>query len=94
MLTSSSLKTVTLVGIDKVDAASSVLAGVAVALLDLEVADGACVPRVALTGEGGDGIFTHTVVAWLRDAVIDVIFTQRTHEAWGEGGGVTSTTKI
>lgn len=67
---------VTLVGIDQVNAASSVLARVAVALLDLDIADGACVSRVALTGEGGDAVFTQTMVAWLRYTVIDVLLTK------------------
>lgn len=67
---------VTLVGVDQVNAASPVLTWVAVALLDLDVADGACVSRLALTGEGGDAIFTHTMVAWLWHAVIDVVLTK------------------
>ncbi len=67
---------VTLVGIDQVNAASSVLAGVAVALLDLNVTDGACVSRIALTGEGGDAVFTQTMVAWLWHTVIYVLLTK------------------
>lgn len=67
---------VTLVSVDQVDAASSVLTRVAVALLDLNITDGARVSRIALTGEGGDAIFTHTVVAWLWYAVIDVLLTK------------------
>lgn len=74
--TCGSLWAVTLVGVDQVNAASSVLTRVAVALLNLDITDGACVSRIALTGEGGDAIFTHTVVAWLRYAVIDVLLTE------------------
>lgn len=78
----SSWRAVTLVSIDQVDAASSVLAGVAVALLDLDVTDGACVSRIALTGEGGNSIFTHTMVAWLWYTVIYVLLTKWTSEAF------------
>lgn len=46
------------------------------ALVDLDVADRACVPRLALTGEGGDAVFTHTMVAWLWHAVVDVVLTK------------------
>lgn len=60
---------------------SSVLTRVAVALLDLDITDGACVSRLALTGEGGDSILTHTMVAWLWLAIIDVLFTELTTEA-------------
>jgi len=51
-----------------------------VALLDLDVTDGAYVSGMALTGEGGDAVFTHTVVARLWYAVIDVLFTKKTRE--------------
>lgn len=74
---------VTLVGIDQVNAASSVLTRVAVALLDLDITDGPCVSRIALTGEGGDAIFTHTMVARLWYAVIDVLLTKWVSEACG-----------
>lgn len=80
--TCSSLRTVTLVGINQVNAASSVLARVAVALLDLDITDGARISRIAFTGEGGNAIFTHTMVAWRRNTVIDVLLTKQTSEAW------------
>lgn len=67
---------VTLVGIDQVNAAPSVLTRVTVALLDLDITDGACVSSIALTGEGGNAIFTQTMVAWLWYAVIDVLLTK------------------
>ena len=76
VLTHSSWWAVALVGIDQVDAASSVLTRVAVALLDLDVTDGARVSRIALAGEDGDAVFTFTMVAWLWDAVIDVLLTK------------------
>lgn len=38
---------------------------------------------MALTGEGGDAVFTHTVVAWLWYAVVDVLLTEQTSEACG-----------
>lgn len=53
------------------------------ALLYLDITDGACVSSMALTGEGGDAIFTQTMVARFWYAVIDVFFTKRTSEAWG-----------
>lgn len=52
------------------------------ALLDLDITDGACVSRLALTGEGGDAVSAHTVVAWLWYAVIDVVLTKWTSEAF------------
>jgi hypothetical protein len=55
-----------------------------VALHDLDVTYGAGVARVAVTGEGGDAITTHTMVAGLRVTVIYVLFTQWPIEAWGE----------
>ena len=64
-----------MVSIDQVNAAPPVLTRVAVALLDLDVTDRAYVSRIALTGKGGDAIFTHTMVAWLWYAVIDVFLT-------------------
>lgn len=74
--------TVTLVGIHQVDAASSVLAWVAVALLELDITDGPCVARIALTGEGGDAVLTHTMMTWLWHTVIDVLFTKEASEAF------------
>lgn len=74
--------TVALVGIDQVDAAPSVLTGVTVALLDLDVADGAGVSRVTLTGEGGDAVFTHAVMARLGHTVINVLLTEHSGEAF------------
>lgn len=74
----------TQVCIDPVNTASSVLTGVAVALLDLDITDRACVSRVALTCEGGNAILTHTVVARCWYTVIDVLLTKRTSEACGE----------
>lgn len=74
--TSGSCWAVTLVAIDQVDAVCSVLTRVAVALLDLDVADGARVSRIALTGEGGDAVFTRAMVARLRYTVVDVVPTK------------------
>lgn len=71
-----------MVSIDQVNAASSVLAGVTVALLHLDVADGAGVSRVTLTGEGGDAIFTFAMVAWLGHTIIDVLLTEHSGEAF------------
>lgn len=73
---------VALVGVDQVDAAPSVLAGVAVALLHLDVADGAGVSWVTLTGESGDAIFTEAMMAWLGHTVIDVFLTEHSSEAF------------
>lgn len=51
------------------------------ALLHLDVADGACVSGVALAGEGGDSVLAFAVVAWLRDTVVDVLLTKQTFKA-------------
>lgn len=72
-----------MVGINQVNAASSVLTRIAVALLDLDVTDGTCVSRIALTGEGGNAILTHTMVTWRWHTVIDVLLTKWTSEAFG-----------
>lgn len=74
--------TVALVSIDQVNAAPSVLAGVRVALLYLDVADGAGVSRVTLTGKGGDAIFTHTMMARLGHTVIDIFLTEHSSKAF------------
>lgn len=78
--TCSSRWAVALVSVDQVNAASPVLTGVTVALLNLDVADGAGVSRVALAGEGGDAVLAHAVVARLRFAVVDVLLTEWTGE--------------
>lgn len=67
-----------------------VLTRVAVALVELDITDGAGVSRIALTGVGGNTILTHTVVAWIWLAVIDVLLTQQTGEAWVEGNSLLS----
>ena len=67
---------VALIGVDQIDAAPSVLTRVTVTLLHLDVADGAGVSWVTLTGESGDTIFTDTVMTRLRHAVIDVFLTE------------------
>lgn len=46
------------------------------ALLNLDVTDGAGVSGVALAGEGSDAVFAHTVVAGLWHAVVDVFLTE------------------
>lgn len=69
-------RAVTLVGVDQVDAAASVLTGVAVALLHLDVTDGARVSSIAFAGKGGDSIFTHTVMARLWHAVVVVLLAE------------------
>lgn len=61
-----------------------VLTGVAVALLDLNVTNGSSVSRIALTGESGDPVSTHAIVAWWGDAVIYVLLTEQTSEPWNE----------
>lgn len=76
------LGTVALIGIDQVDAAPSVLAGVTVTLLNLDVADGAGVSWVTLTGESGDAIFTDAVMARLGHTVINVFLTEHSSEAF------------
>lgn len=51
------------------------------ALLHLDITDGACVSSVALTGEGGNTILTFAMVTWLWDTVIDVLLTKQTLKA-------------
>lgn len=46
------------------------------ALLDLDITDGARVSRLTLTGIGGDAVFTDTMVARLWIAIVDVLLTQ------------------
>lgn len=53
------------------------------ALLNLDVTDGARVSSVAFAGKGGDSIFTHTVMARLRYAVVVVLLAEQAGEAWG-----------
>lgn len=77
-----SLRAVALVGVDQVDAAAAVLAGVAVTLLHLDVADGAGVTRVTLAGESGDAVLTDAVMTRLRDTVVDVLLTENAGEAF------------
>lgn len=52
------------------------------ALLHLDITDGACVSGVAFAGEGSNSILTFTVVAWLWDTVIDVLLTKQTLKAF------------
>ena len=84
LLTRGARQTVALVLVDQVDAASTVLAGVAVALHELDVADRASVARVTVTGEGCDAVTTNPVVTGLWVTVIYVLITQRPREAWRE----------
>lgn len=74
--------TVTLVSIDQVNAASSVLAGVTVALLHLDVADRPGVSRVTLTGEGGNAICTCPMMTRLGHTVINVLLTEHPGKAF------------
>lgn len=53
------------------------------ALLDLDVTDGPRVSWIALTGEGGNAILTHAMVARCWHTVIDVLLTKQTSEAFG-----------
>lgn len=74
--------TVTLVSIDQVNATPSVLAGVTVALLHLNVTDGASISRGTFTGEGGNAIFAHAVMARRWFTVIDVLLTEHSSKAF------------
>lgn len=66
-----------LVLVDQVDTPASILAGAAVALLDLDVAYGTRVARVTLAPVAGDAVFADAVVAGLGVAVVDVFRAQR-----------------
>lgn len=51
------------------------------ALLHLDVTDGAGVSGVALAGEDGDAVPAHAVVAGLWHAVVDVLLAEAAGEA-------------
>lgn len=63
--------------VDQVHALAPVLAGVAVALVELVLTAIPSVTRVAVTGVAGNAIDARPVVAWIRLAVVDVTVTQR-----------------
>lgn len=63
--------------VDQVHALAPVLAGVAVALVELVFAAVAGVARVAVAGVAGDAVDACPVVAGVRHAVVDVTLTQR-----------------
>lgn len=52
------------------------------ALLDLDVTNGARISKITLAGEGGNTIFTDPMVARLGYTVIDVFLTEQTSEAF------------
>lgn len=81
-LTRSSSQAVALVLVDTVDTAPSVLARVALTLVNLLAADLTHVPWVTLACEHSNAVLTHAIVTGLWVTVIDVLRTQGTDETW------------
>lgn len=72
-----------MVRVDQVNAASSVLTRVAVALLNLDVTDGACISWVAVTGVGSNTIDTDAMVTRFWYTIVDVLLAELTSETYG-----------
>lgn len=91
LLTRGPGQAVALVLVDQVDAAAPVLAGVALALIHLKVADEAGVPRVAVAVECGDAVTTLAMVAGLGVAVVYILLAQWARKTcqvgWERGQG-------
>lgn len=66
---------VALVHVDQVNTASSVLAGVTLALAYLLAADGAHVTWVTLADEGSNSVYTIAMVTGFRFTVVNVFQT-------------------
>lgn len=70
--------------VDKVHTLAAILAGVAVALIELVLAAVAGVARIAVTRVTGNAIYASAMVAWVRLAVIDVALAQPSLKPWGQ----------
>lgn len=68
------------VGVVPVLAGPPIFAGLALALVDVDVAAVACVAGLAEAGERGDAVLAGPVVAWVRVTLIDVDLTVSTRE--------------
>lgn len=62
--------------VDQVHTLASVLARIAVTLIELVLTAVPCVASIAVTGVAGNAIYASTMVAWVRLAVVDVALTE------------------
>lgn len=67
----------TLILVDQVNAAASILARAALALLDLHIADGASEARFTLALVAGDAILADAMMAGLGVAVVNILLTKQ-----------------
>lgn len=74
--------------VDSVHTFAAILAGVAVALVELVLAAVASVARITITSVTGNAIYASAMVARVRLAVIDVALTQPSLKSWGQRGDV------
>lgn len=70
--------------VDEVHTLADILAGVAVALIELVLAAVAGVAGIAVTRVTGNAIHASAMVAWVRLAVIDVALAQPSLKPWGQ----------
>lgn len=78
LLTRGPLEAQTVVGVVPVLTGPPVSAGLALALIDVDVAAVARVAGLAEAGEGGDAVLAGPIVAWVGVALIDVDLTVNT----------------
>lgn len=62
--------------VDQVHTLASILARVAVALIELVLTAIACVASITVTGVAGNAIYAGTMVAWVRLTVVDITLTE------------------
>lgn len=62
--------------VDQVHTFTSVLAWVAVALIELVLTAIACVASIAVTGVAGNPIYASAMVAWVGLTVVDITLTE------------------
>lgn len=82
MLTRGPLEAQAIVGVVPVLAGPPISAGLALALIDVDVAAVARVARLAEAGEGGDAVLAGPIVARVGVALINVDLTVYTRETW------------
>lgn len=75
------------VGVVPVLAGAPVFAGLALTLIDVDVAAVAGVAGLAEAGEGGDAILAGAIVARVRVTLIDVNLAVSTRETWHQQRG-------
>lgn len=62
--------------VDQVHTLASILARVAVALIELVLTAIACVASITVTGVAGNAIYASTMVAWVGLTVVDITLTE------------------